>query len=333
MARKNHRKKRPLLSTEQQAMIRSGQMALAEMKLPRRTKFWVFVRLAMNRVAESNIGQSAAAIAYYALLSLFPLILFVANALPYLGLTYRSLATYLTQAVPSNVMKWLDPVIANLLNTSSGGLLGIGAVATLWAASLGVNGLKMGFNQVYGVDATQNFIIQRLLSMLMTFMLIIVMGTILIAFAFGRQFLEWLIPLLRLNDDWLKTFNTLRWPVTVTALFIIIMFLDYFLPNVKIKIWTVLPGTAFTVIGWLLIAQAFSLYMHYLGTRYLSYGTIGTFIAIMLWLNFSALVLLWGAVINALTAEYFIGRLHRSKGKVHDFVKRRVKTPRPKEES
>ncbi|MDE3282084.1 YihY/virulence factor BrkB family protein [Lacticaseibacillus parahuelsenbergensis] len=333
MARKKYRQKRPLLSAEQQDMIRSGQMALAEMKLPRRTKFWVFVRLAMNRVAESNIGQSAAAIAYYALLSLFPLILFVANALPYLGLTYSSLATYLTQAVPSNVMKWLDPVIANLLNTSSGGLLGIGAVATLWAASLGVNGLKMGFNQVYGVDATQNFIIQRLLSMLMTFMLIIVMGTILIVFAFGRQFLEWLIPLLRLNDDWLKTFNTLRWPVTVTALFIIIMFLDYFLPNVKIKIWTVLPGTAFTVIGWLLIAQAFSLYMHYFGTRYLSYGTIGTFIAIMLWLNFSSLVLLWGAVINALTAEYFIGRLHRSKGKVHDFVKRRVKTPRPKEKS
>lgn len=333
MARKKYRQKRPLLSAEQQDMIRSGQMALAEMKLPRWTKFWVFVRLAMNRVAESNIGQSAAAIAYYALLSLFPLILFVANALPYLGLTYSSLATYLTQAVPSNVMKWLDPVIANLLNTSSGGLLGIGAVATLWAASLGVNGLKMGFNQVYGVDATQNFIIQRLLSMLMTFMLIIVMGTILIVFAFGRQFLEWLIPLLRLNDDWLKTFNTLRWPVTVTALFIIIMFLDYFLPNVKIKIWTVLPGTAFTVIGWLLIAQAFSLYMHYFGTRYLSYGTIGTFIAIMLWLNFSSLVLLWGAVINALTAEYFIGRLHRSKGKVHDFVKRRVKTPRPKEKS
>jgi membrane protein len=73
--------------------------------------------------------------------------------------------------------------------------------------------------------------------------------------------------------------------------------------------------------------------MHYFGTRYLSYGTIGTFIAIMLWLNFSSLVLLWGAVINALTAEYFIGRLHRSKGKVHDFVKRRVKTPRPKEKS
>lgn len=224
-------------------------------------------------------------------------------------------------------------MIANLLDSSSGGLLGIGAVATLWAASLGVNGLKMGFNQIYGVESSQNFIIQRLLSMLMTFTLIIVMGAILIVFAFGRQFLEWLIPLLRLNDDWLRTFNTLRWPVTITALFVIIMFLNYFLPNVKIRMWTVLPGTAFTVAGWLLIAQAFSLYMKYFGTRYLSYGTIGTFIAIMLWLNFSALVLLWGAVINALTAEYFIGRLHGSKGKVHDFVKRRVRTPHEEKEA
>ncbi|MFK5280235.1 YihY/virulence factor BrkB family protein, partial [Lacticaseibacillus paracasei] len=170
------------------------------------------------------------------------------------GLTYKGLAAYLTQAIPSNVMNWLDPVIANLLDSSSGGLLGIGAVATLWAASLGVNGLKMGFNQIYGVESSQNFIIQRLLSMLMTFTLIIVMGAILIVFAFGRQFLEWLIPLLRLNDDWLRTFNTLRWPVTITALFVIIMFLNYFLPNVKIRMWTVLPGTAFTVAGWLLIA-------------------------------------------------------------------------------
>ena len=224
MARKQHQKKPPLLSAEQEVAIQSGRAALADLALPRRTKMRVFIKLAINRITESNIGQSAAALAYYTLLSLFPLILFVANALPYFGLTYKGLAAYLTQAIPSNVMNWLDPVIANLLDSSSGGLLGIGAVATLWAASLGVNGLKMGFNQIYGVESSQNFIIQRLLSMLMTFTLIIVMGAILIVFAFGRQFLEWLIPLLRLNDDWLRTFNTLRWPVTITALFVIIMF-------------------------------------------------------------------------------------------------------------
>ena len=134
MARKQHQKKPPLLSAEQEVAIQSGRAALADLALPRRTKMRVFVKLAINRITESNIGQSAAALAYYTLLSLFPLILFVANALPYFGLTYKGLAAYLTQAIPSNVMNWLDPVIANLLDSSSGGLLGIGAVATLWAA-------------------------------------------------------------------------------------------------------------------------------------------------------------------------------------------------------
>ena len=161
MGRKKHPLKRSLLSAKQAADIRSGRTALADMKLPKRTKFWVFIKLAINRISDSNIGQSAAALAYYTLLSLFPLILFVANALPYLGLKYSSLATYLTQAVPANVMEWLDPIIANLLDSSSGGLLGIGAIATLWAASLGVTGLKMGFNQVYGVELPSHDILYR----------------------------------------------------------------------------------------------------------------------------------------------------------------------------
>ena len=121
MARKQHQKKPPLLSAEQEVAIQSGRAALADLALPRRTKMRVFVKLAINRITESNIGQSAAALAYYTLLSLFPLILFVANALPYFGLTYKGLAAYLTQAIPSNVMNWLDPVIANLLDSSSGG--------------------------------------------------------------------------------------------------------------------------------------------------------------------------------------------------------------------
>ena len=86
MGRKKHPLKRSLLSAKQAADIRSGRTALADMKLPKRTKFWVFIKLAINRISDSNIGQSAATLAYYTLLSLFPLILFVANALPYLGL-------------------------------------------------------------------------------------------------------------------------------------------------------------------------------------------------------------------------------------------------------
>ena len=147
-------------------------------------------------------------------------------------------------------------MINNLLDSSSGGFAGSGAVATLWAASLGVNGLKMGFNQIYGVESSQNFIIQRLLSMLNDLHTHHCDGRHSDCFRIWPPVSEWLIPLLRLNDDWLRTFNTLRWPVTITALLSLLCF-KLFSPNVKIRMWTVLPGTAFMVAGWLLVAQAF----------------------------------------------------------------------------
>lgn len=312
------------LTPAQQTAVQAGRVPLAKLDVSKRIKLRVFLKMAVQRFSEADLGNTAAALAYYALLSLFPLLLFLGNLLPMMGLNYDAMATYLEQVVPPNIMDWLNPMIHNLLAESSSGILSIGAVATLWVASLGINGLKTGFNRAYGVTKTPNFLIQRLISMVMIFALVIALSGVMISFAFGRQFLEWLIPLLGLPDHWLITFNRLRWPVTISALIIVIGIIDYFLPNAKIKFWTILPGATFTILGWLGLAQGFSLYMKYFGSRISSYGTIGTVIALLLWLNFSAMMLLVGAVINALTMQYFTGRVHHSRGKVHDFVKKQA---------
>lgn len=321
------------LTAAQRQAIASGRVPLAELALPKRVKFREFVKLAVTRVMAAELGPTSASLAYYALLSLFPMLILAGNLLPLFGLSYDSITTYLAQVVPESIMNWINPVIHNLLTTTSTGVLSIGAIGTIWAASLGIDGLKNGFNKAYGITPPQNFLVQRLISIVMIFILIVLIGSVMIAFTFGRQFLEWLVPLLGLSDAWLKTFNALRWPVTLAALVVAITVLDYFLPNARVKFWTILPGASFTIVGWLLLAQAFSWYMRYFGTRFNSYGTIGTFMILLLWLNFMAMLLLIGAVINALVAEYFTGHVHHSRGKVHDFVKKRAKAlnlPAPK---
>lgn len=312
------------LTAAQRAAIAAGRVPLAELALPKRVKFREFLKLAVTRIMAAELGPTSASLAYYALLSLFPMLILAGNLLPVFGLSYDSVSDYLGQVIPADIMAWINPVIHNLLASTSTGVLSIGAVGTLWAASLGIDGLKNGFNKAYGIRPPQNFFVQRLISILMIFVLIVLLGTVMIAFTFGRQFLEWLVPILGLSDAWLQTFNALRWPVTLAALVVAITTLDYFLPNARVRFWTVLPGAAFTIAGWLLLAQAFSWYMRVFGTRFSSYGTLGTFIVLLLWLNFMALLLLIGAVINALVAEYFTGHVHHSRGKVHDFVKKRV---------
>ncbi|WP_125704648.1 YihY/virulence factor BrkB family protein [Lacticaseibacillus daqingensis] len=286
------------------------------------------LKLSLRRIGEAELGATSASLAYYALLSLFPMLITAGNLLPLFGLSYNGVSTYLAQVIPEDIMTFINPVIQNLLASTSGGILSIGAVATLWAASLGVNGLKNGFNKAYGVTPPRNFVLQRIISMLMFFTLIVALGAVMIAFAFGRQFLEWLVPILGLSDNWLTTFNAWRWPVTLVALVVVITLIDYFLPNARIKFWTILPGAGFTIAAWLALAQLFATYMHYFGTRYNSYGTIGTFMVLLLWLNFSAMMWLIGAVVNAVVAEYYCGRLRHSRGKVHDFVRRRRVTRR-----
>ena len=310
------------LTEEQKLTIAQGQVPLASMKIPRSLKFREFLKLALRRFNDAELGMTAASLAFYSLLSMFPMLILLGNLLPLFGFSYDGVADYLEQVVPSDIMSWIEPIIHNLLNSTSGSALSIGAIATLWAASLGINGLKNGFNKAYGITPPQNYFVQRILSMLIIFLLIVALGMVMVAFTFGRQFLEWIVPLLGLSDSWLNTFDSLRWPVTVSALIVVIGSVDFFLPNVKIKFWTIIPGAAFTIASWLGLAQGFSLYMRVFGSRFTSYGTLGTVMVLLLWLNFSAMLLLIGGVINALVAEYFTGHLHHSHGKVHDFVKK-----------
>ena len=316
-----HPKKVVTLTPEQQHALHAGHVPLASMDVPAKFKRRQLLKITLQRFNDADLGTSAASLAYYALLSLFPMFLVVGNLLPLLNIDYRSISAYLAQVIPENIMQWLEPVIQSLLQNGSGGVLSIGAITTLWAASLGINGLKISFNKAYGVQPAQNFLVQRLLSMLLTFLLILAVGTVLVAFAFGQQFLEWLNKQFGLSDAWLRTFLAWRWPVTLLVLLIAVMFLFYFLPNVRIRFWTVLPGAGLTTVGWIILAQSFSWYMRNFGTRYSSYGTLGTFIILLLWLNFSAWVLIVGAVINSLVAEYYTGHLHQSPGKVADLIR------------
>lgn len=310
------------LTAAQKEAVHSGRVPLASLQVARHIKLGEAIKLMIDRIMDAQIGSMAAALAYYTLLSLFPMFIVFGNLLPVFGFSYYQIQGYLGQIIPEDVMNFINPIIQNLIASSSGSVLSVAGVVTLWTAGMAVSGLKTGFNRAYEVDAKQNYLVQRLLSMLMIFILVILLGSVMVAFTFGRQFLEWLVPQLGLSTQWLATFNTWRWPVTLSALAIVVLVIDYFLPNARIHFWTVLPGGIVTIAGWLGLSQAFSWYMRYFGTRISTYGTLSTVIVLLLWLDFMAMLWLIGAVINAIVAEYYGGRAKGSKGKVHDFVRR-----------
>lgn len=93
-----------------------------------------FIETTQSHMVTAEIGNSSVVVAYYLLLSLFPLLIAVGNVLPYLRIDPNSVLPYIAEAIPKDVYKNLEPAIRSLLTQRSGGLLYVSALAAFCSA-------------------------------------------------------------------------------------------------------------------------------------------------------------------------------------------------------
>lgn len=284
-----------------------------------------FSELFQKNFKRANVSSTAIVIAYYTLVTIFPMVIFIGNILPLLRLEVDAVLPYLEMAMPRSIYTTLEPLITKFLQTgASGSVASISGLVTLWATSRGINALKQAFNQAYDVGKDQGVVTQRILS----FLIMIFIGVMLIIFfviySFGQLVLEHLTPLFELPADWLTTFSQLKWPTTVLGLFLIFIILYFLVPNAKVHLKYIWPGAVVATLGWMMLTQVFSIYVRYFARSFLSYGTLGTFIVLLLWLNYSAYVIMLGVVINASLEELYSGRV-KVKGALDHFTDTAVK--------
>ncbi|GKT04264.1 YihY/virulence factor BrkB family protein [Furfurilactobacillus entadae] len=268
-----------------------------------------FVKIFIERFNRAQVSNSAVILAWYSLLSIFPAVIVVGNMLPLLGIDANTVLTYLQGAVPPDVYKTLAPTISSFLRQGNGGLISIGAVVALWSTSQVVAAFQRTVNQVYGVAENQNAITNRIFSFLWMILTILIMAIIIIFFTVGQVVVKQLTPVFHLGKNVLDLVSSLKWPVTAGVLFLLLLLLYYFLPNAKIKWRYVCGGAVVATISWLLLSQLFSLYVAYFARSITTYKTVGSVIVIMMWLDFSGIVILTGSVLNATLQEFFDGEI------------------------
>ncbi|WP_034549653.1 YihY/virulence factor BrkB family protein [Carnobacterium funditum] len=284
-----------------------------------------FIGILWTKYKVAEVTNSGAVIAYYFLLSLFPLLIVIGNLLPLLNLSPETVYPYLDRAVPAYLVENLKPTMDKILTSGSNGVLSIAAIGTLWSASRGMNAMQISMNKAYGVEPRKNIIFIRLASITFTVALITGLILLVVVFSFGQLILEGLTPLLKLPPDLIDMFLSIRWPVTMFTLFFSFSLLYYFVPNAKLNLKLVLPGAIFSTIGWILITQAFTVYVSYFAVGTLSYGAIGTLIVFMLWLNLLGALLTVGALVNATIVEYQQGTIEQSSSRIGNYVEGKMK--------
>lgn len=283
-----------------------------------------WITVLKERFVETEVPATSVMIAYYLLLSLFPLLIAVGNILPYLGLSPQVVMPYVDIIVPQAVQPVLDPIITSLLTQSSGGLLSVSAVGLLWSASRGVHYLQRGMNKAYGVPTVGGFILKRSISVLMVFLVILLLVVFVVVFSVGQHILLLLadpFPFMATLNQYL---SGLKWPSAIIFIFCLLLLTYRVLPDVKLRIRDVWAGTVFATTGVLLLTQLFTIYMQFVSRNISSYGALGTFFILMFWLNFICMIILLGAVLNAALKEVKQGKAQPQRSRLDDLLQRKT---------
>jgi len=287
------------------------QVPLFKQPISKKDKLVGFIKCVAQAVTDSNIPMASKAITYYILLSLFPAVIIVGNLIPLLHLDKPTVISYIEFILPDDLHHYLLPTIIKVLSNSNRGVLSAGIVVSLWAISRGLNIAQMTMNEAYGLDINSlfvektflNYIIRRGLAFVTTLMLLVIGVAAIVTFTFGQLFLNWLIPVLRINSRLLDEFTRWKWPFAIVIMFLIMFALFYFLPNIHLKLYYILTGTFIASVGILGLSQLFSYYLKYFGAAWDNYGAIGAIIVFLLWVNMSVTIFLFGNAINVAFAE------------------------------
>lgn len=264
-----------------------------------------YFQIMAERIKDADINNYSIVIAYYTLLAIFPLFILLGSGIKVVGINAQTIMTYVRYLIPETVYALIGPFIKDFLQNGSVSLVSITGILTLWAASRGINAVKRALNYSFGIKETQRYLTSRIVSMVLTIAFGIIIFVIFIAFSFGQLILDYIIPRFDLPLDWLETFMRLKTPTAFMGIALVLTALYYIIPNCRVHLRTIIPGSLLATTGWLILSQGFSLYIKYFAKSVMSYGTIGTFIVLMFWLNYSAWIIIFGAVIGASNEYYF----------------------------
>lgn len=284
-----------------QRRIRGEEMGKARLKFRKtKKKTTRFIGPLIKRIADNDVIGMAAQLAYFFLLSLFPLLIFMMTLLPFTPLEQKDILNVLESALPAEGYKMIETTISEVMKSRSGGLLSIGIIGTLWSASAGMNSLMKSLNRAYEVEEERSFIVTRSLAIVLTLALIFVFIVALLLPVFGKQIGMFAFSYLGLSEEFLKIWGAIRWILTPVILFLVFLGLYYVTPNIKIKCLTAVPGALFASLGWIAVSFGFSFYVSNFTNYTATYGGIGGIIVLMLWFYFSGIIIMVGGEINSL---------------------------------
>lgn len=261
-----------------------------------------FGRLAgdmIRRYYVHDVARDSAALTYYLLFAIFPLLIFVSTLLGVLELDIASITAVLAPILPSDVVDIIRTYLEYVAANQSRQLLWFSLVFSIWFPMRSTGCLMHSLRKAFGRSAPENILLGQLRTLLFTIWMIFVIGLTLALVVVGRRALYFLSGFLPLSETFISVWGYLRFIILGVVMAISLGILYQLALGQRRPLREVLPGVGSSLAAWLLLSMAFSYYVENMARYAQLYGSIATIVVVLLWLYMSGQVLILGAELSA----------------------------------
>jgi membrane protein len=258
-----------------------------------------------KQMDDDDVSIRSAALSYYFLLALFPLLLFLVTLLGFMagpGSQLRNnLLANLGRLMPASAFDVVSRTLSEVNRAAGGGKLIFGVLAALWAASNGMSAIVSTLNVAYRVRETRPWWKSRLVvSVGLTIALSVLVLMALTLVLFGGQIGEAVAAKMGLGAAFTLAWKIVQWPVVIFFMLLAFAIVYYFAPNLKDPAWYwISPGAVVGLFLWLAGSLAFRVYLHYFNSYSKTYGSLGAVIILMLWFYLTGTAIVVGGEVNS----------------------------------
>ena len=261
-----------------------------------------FGRLAgdmIRRYYVHDVARDSAALTYYLLFAIFPLLIFVSTLLGVLELDIASITAVLAPILPSDVVDIIRTYLEYVAANQSRQLLWFSLVFSIWFPMRSTGCLMHSLRKAFGRSAPENILLGQLRTLLFTIWMIFVIGLTLALVVVGRRALYFVSGFLPLSETFISVWGYLRFIILGLVMAISLGILYQLALGQRRPLREVLPGVGSSLAAWLLLSMAFSYYVENMARYAQLYGSIATIVVVLLWLYMSGQVLILGAELSA----------------------------------
>jgi membrane protein len=279
-----------------------GEAPASPLQLSWREWVDVFKRAGKQFVADDCMGL-AQQVAFSSLLAFLPTVVLLIGLLGLFGTgVFNEVERFVGTVAPSGVTDVIELAKKDAADNKTGSAIAfaVGTVVAFWAASGAMGAVIKAVNRAYDRIETRPFWKLRLIALVLVIAIGLVTAGVFLLIVFGGSLGEAIVSRTGLGSNFKTFWNIARWPIAFVAVLLFFSLVYYLAPNVELRSWRwISPGVLVGSLLWLALSGLFALYTSFSGSYARTYGSIAGAIVLLLWLNYSAWAILFGAELNA----------------------------------